>query len=59
MVNLKIMILFMLIGDVITGTVRRSLYKLDSVPPLLSLLAADEEIITQERASFSLSQLAG
>lgn len=48
-----------LIGHVITGTVRRALYKLDCVPPLLTLLGPDEELVTIERASFSLSQLAG
>lgn len=32
---------------------------MDCVEPLLALLVPEEELITQERASFSLSQLAG
>ena len=42
-----------------TGAVRRTLYKLpDCVASLLTLLAPEEELISQERASFSLSQMA-
>ena len=41
-----------------TEAVRLALYSLDCIKPLLILLGPEEELVTQERASFTLSQIA-